>query len=201
MGGGNRSWGRCRLSPLRETEIVQCLINSRNRISATAWLVVREANTAEDIFQNVVLKALTKDVQFYAEAALLSWAFVTARREALDWIERNRRTVPQVNEELLAQMDSEWNNLANGKAAVAKLEALESCLEATAPKSKELLTLRYAEGLSCQLVARRLNLELNTVYKRLSRLHLQLKECIESKLAIQGFDGTAPAVEAARERN
>ena len=43
-------------------------MQSRERISAAAWLVVKDAHVAEDIFQNTVLKAVTKDVSFEAEA-------------------------------------------------------------------------------------------------------------------------------------
>ena len=55
--------------PLSEKEILRFLMQSRERISAAAWLVVKDAHVAEDIFQNTVLKAVTKDVSFEAEAA------------------------------------------------------------------------------------------------------------------------------------
>jgi DNA-directed RNA polymerase specialized sigma24 family protein len=45
--------------PLSEKEILRFLMQSRERISAAAWLVVKDAHVAEDIFQNTVLKAVT----------------------------------------------------------------------------------------------------------------------------------------------
>ncbi|MFO0005365.1 MAG: sigma factor, partial [bacterium] len=48
---------------------------------------MRDAHAAEDLFQNVVLKALTRDgLRFESPASLMSWALVTIRRESLDWI-------------------------------------------------------------------------------------------------------------------
>jgi len=47
-------------------------MKTRDRIAAAAWVVVRDAHAAEDIFQNVALKALTKKVSFEAEGAVLS---------------------------------------------------------------------------------------------------------------------------------
>jgi hypothetical protein len=38
--------------PLSEKEILRFLMQSRERISAAAWLVVKDAHVAEDIFQN-----------------------------------------------------------------------------------------------------------------------------------------------------
>ena len=65
---------------LSEQEILKFLMQSRERIAAAVWVVVRDAHVAEDIFQNTVLKAVTKEVSFDADAALLSWAFIAARR-------------------------------------------------------------------------------------------------------------------------
>ena len=59
-------------------------MSQRDRVSAAAWLVVRDAHTAEDIFQNVALKAMTKGTQFESGGVLMSWAFITARREGID---------------------------------------------------------------------------------------------------------------------
>ena len=47
-------------------------MQSRERISAATWVVVQDSHVAEDIFQNTVIKAVTREVQFDAEAALLS---------------------------------------------------------------------------------------------------------------------------------
>ena len=68
---------------LTEAIVLQTLMKWRTRVSAAAWLVVQDAHAAEDIFQNVALKAMTREVNFESEGALLSWAFITARREGL----------------------------------------------------------------------------------------------------------------------
>ena len=44
-------------------------MQSRERISAATWVVVQDAHVSEDIFKNTVIKAVTKEVQFEAEAA------------------------------------------------------------------------------------------------------------------------------------
>ena len=59
---------------------MRILFAARVRLSAAIWVVVREAQTAEDIFQNMAVKALNRDLVFEHEAEVLSWAQVTARR-------------------------------------------------------------------------------------------------------------------------
>ena len=73
---------------LSHDEIMRVLFAARPRLGAAAYVIARDAQAAEDIFQNVALKALTQDVTFAHEGALLSWATVSARREALDWLRK-----------------------------------------------------------------------------------------------------------------
>ena len=62
------------------------------------------------------------------------------------------------------------------------MDALRACLKTLPEKSSLLLRLRYFEGNSCGEIAKKLGKGLNVIYKRLSRLHQDLKECIELRL-------------------
>jgi DNA-directed RNA polymerase specialized sigma24 family protein len=72
--------------PLDHETTLKHLFEARQRLCAAAWLVVRDAPAAEDMFQNVALKSVTKNVSFEHEGALLSWAMVSIKREAIDWL-------------------------------------------------------------------------------------------------------------------
>ncbi len=167
---------------LSEHDILQALMQARSRLSAAAWLVVRDTHGAEDIFQNVALKAMTRDVRFENEAALMSWAFITARREGIDWLRRHQRETLCLDGEILALLEQEWQSEAAHPAG-AKVEALQDCLAAAPESARRLLKLRYFDGYSCEEVAARMGLGLNAIYKRVSRLHESLKDCIEGKLS------------------
>jgi RNA polymerase sigma-70 factor (ECF subfamily) len=156
-------------------------MQSRGRIEAAAWVVVRDAHAVEDIFQNVVLKALTKPISFEAEGAVLSWGFITARREGIDWLRRHRNESIGLDPEILELLEQEWLSETASRGE-ARLEALRTCLKALPEKSSRLLRLRYFEDNSCGEVAKKLGTGLNAVYKRLSRLHQSLKACIELRL-------------------
>ena len=67
---------------LSEEIILQTLLGARTRLSAAVWLVVRDTHGAEDIFQDITLKAMRGSATFESEAALRSWAFITARPSA-----------------------------------------------------------------------------------------------------------------------
>lgn len=165
---------------LSDPQILQVLMRLRTRVSAAAWVVVRDAHAAEDIFQNVALKAMTREVSFETDSALRSWAFITARREGIDWLRRHRREAG-LDADVLDLLEREWQ-AAPGAADGARIDALRDCLESAPEASRHLLKLRYFDGYSCEEVARQMGVGLDAVYKRVSRLHRSLKECVEGKL-------------------
>jgi len=166
---------------LSESEAIQRLISARSRIAASAWLLTRDYQAAEDCFQNTVLKAMTKEVSFPSEAALLSWAMVVARREALDWLDRRCRRDKVLDESVLSIMDQQ--RLAAPSESL-RSSALRECIEALGEEGRRLLQLRYFEGLGCEQVAQVMRLSLPAVYKRLSRLHDSLAKCVRGKMML-----------------
>lgn len=156
-------------------------MGQRDRVSAAAWLVVRDAHAAEDIFQNVALKALAREVTFDSDGALMSWAFITARREGIDWLRRQKNEPVCLDETILEIVEREWADEALCQAG-GRSQALRDCLGELPDRSRELLRRRYFDGQRCDEVAAALGTKLDAVYKRLSRLHHALKGCIEAKL-------------------
>jgi RNA polymerase sigma-70 factor, ECF subfamily len=166
---------------MSEQLVLKTLMQWRSRISAAAWLVVRNSHTAEDIFQNIVVKAMTREVTFESEAALVSWAFIATRREAIDWLAKHKRESPILDDELLEILDKSWQSRPVLSAGT-KLDALQDYIESAPVESQSLLQLRYGHNHTCEEIADKMKLKLNAVYKRLSRLHENLKQCIKDKM-------------------
>lgn len=178
--------------PLTEETIVRTLLAARPRLNAAIWLIARDAATAEDIFQDVSVKALTSGASFEHEGSLLSWAHVVARREAMDWLRRRRPEVPVLDSDVLELLEREW--ATQPAPSGGRVDALRNCLERTPPESRRLLELRYFEGRSCQEVSSAVGASIDAVYQRIARLHRQLKNCVERQLGT----GAPAAEEGAR---
>jgi RNA polymerase sigma-70 factor (ECF subfamily) len=160
--------------------ILKHLFEARQRLSAAAWLIVRDAQATEDLFQNVALKSVTKNVSFEHEGALLSWAMVSIKREAIDWLRKRKPETLGLESELLDLISDEWS--MHPQPEGRRMEALRECLASVPEKSRQLLHLRYFDGHSCDEVARKVGANVDAVYQRLSRLHRQLKQCVEQRL-------------------
>ena len=155
---------------LDHQDIVRALLAVRSRISAAVFLIVRDAQTAEDIFQDVSVKALSDDVSFEGEPQLVSWAHITARHQALNWLRsRKNRPVP-LDEELLELMEAEWAR-ESMRPEGERIEALRHCVEKLPARSRQILDLRYAQSCSCKEVSRTVGVGLDAIYQRLARLH------------------------------
>lgn len=169
---------------LTEQDILRSLMQARTRLSAAAWLVLRDTHGAEDIFQNVTLKAMNGGQTFESEAALLSWAFIASRHQAIDWLRRRQRETVGLAPEILELLEQDWQ--AAIPPSDSRVDALRECVEALPDAARLLLQLRYHEGHSCEGVAERIHSGLDAVYQRLSRLHRSLRQCVEGKMAGSG---------------
>lgn len=160
--------------------VVQVLLRERVRISASALAVLRDHHAADDVFQQVVLQALQGCDQFREPEHVLAWALRAARHRALDALGKSR---PQcLDDNVLELLEQQWA-AAPAEQVNARVEALQCCLDRLPEPSRQLLRLRYEDGLPCAAVARRLRSTVAAVYQSLSRLHRQLRQCVERRLA------------------
>ena len=167
------------MSSLPQSEIIRTLLGARARLSAGFFLVLRDAHLAEDVFQEVMVKAMDEGGLFTNEAQLLSWSRAVGRNAGLNLLRKSGRISVGLPESLLETLAQE----SEAEGGSAREAALRGCLEGLPAQSRELLELRYFHGLSCAEVAARADSALDAIYQRLSRLHRVLRRCVEARLA------------------
>lgn len=178
-----RVWGKNRVDQ-ESAGILQQLMLWRTTISAAAYVILRDVHRAEDVFQSVVLKAVSGQVRFASEAALMSWALVSARHESIDILRRQQTEQRWLSERVSELMSSEWQQSAC--SGDVRSSALQDCLQQLPERLQRLLQRRYTEGLSCEAIAQECHEAVTAVYKRLSRVHQQLRQCVQRRLEAEG---------------
>ncbi len=164
---------------MQESDVVRVLLEARVRLTVPIWSIVRETQAVEDIFQEVVLRALRQCDTIQDENHLLAWSRTTAKNLAVDWLRQRGRS--QVMDG--GAMDRIWAISDEQSQALSdRQDALRLCLKKVPQRQREMLQLRYGEGLSCSEVAKRVGASLDAVYKRLSRTHRELRRCVEGTL-------------------
>lgn len=150
--------------------------------------IVGSRTLAEDIFQDLVVLVMRKHAEIPNAAALPGWSRRAVRFLALKALEKRSRERPVMDEELIALIERAVEE--DGEQAVDPyLSALGACREKLSAPARELLALRYEQGIPGEQIAERLGRPLNTVYVTISRLHRTLADCIRTRVRGVGNGG------------
>lgn len=164
---------------LPQNDIVRTLLGARARLSAGFYLALQDVHLVEDVFQEVMVKALAQTDLFTNEAQLLSWAKAVGRNAGLNMVRKSSRVSVGLPDTLLDLIEQE----SEADADSGREEALAHCVKRLPAAARELLELRYYHSLPCKEVAARMGSGLDATYQKLSRLHLTLRECVERQLS------------------
>ena len=164
---------------LRPHEIAAILLAERLPLTAFVASVTRDFHLAEDIFQEVSVKAVATAAEFESPQHLLNWARLAGKNRAIDVLRTRDGRYEGLSDEILATLATEWPS----KFEVSQMRgALTHCIDQVTDNNRELLRLRYIERRSCDEVASILGRKIETVYQALSRLHKALGDCIRARL-------------------
>jgi RNA polymerase sigma-70 factor (ECF subfamily) len=169
---------RCRE---QDTEAFRWLVQRyQSRIYNFVRRMVSNVDDAEDVTQEVFLKAFRNIRNYDGRAAFATWLFKIASNLCVDRARRRKRKAEPIslNESFAASMlvpsDFRWNPEQLAVASEMKA-ALETAIEAMSDKLKPVLLLHDLEGMEYQQIADTLGIPLGTVKSRLflARGHLQ----------------------------
>lgn len=171
--------------PISEDAIVQVLMSQRARLLAYIWAIVRDGELVEDVFQEVSLLAVREREKLRDESALPVWLRRTARFKALAALREQGRRASLLGDDVLDQLDAQWESQQQETSQAEFQTALRHCLKELTPGAQQIVALRYMEGLKGTEVAKRLGKERKTVYQALSRIHNTLRACIGRQLQLE----------------
>ena len=169
---------------MTEELLVKTLLDARPRLVVGVFAVVRDAHMAEDVFQEVLLRALRMRESFSDAGGLLAWARVSVRNLGIDHVRRAGRLGEILSELALDALDARLEETADSQRQRA--EAMRWCMEKLPEESRTLLRMRYDEGRKGAELAQLLRRSEAAIYKVLSRLHQALRKCIDERLAKEG---------------
>jgi RNA polymerase sigma-70 factor (ECF subfamily) len=168
---------------MTEELLVKTLLEARPRLLAATLSVLRDVHQVEDVFQEVMIKALRMRESFSDEAGLLAWCRVTMRNQGIDFVRRAGRLDTILSELALDAVSQRLEDSAPAATAL-KVRALRHCLENLPGKSRRLLRMRYDESCSGRDLAALQRRSEDAIYKALSRLHAALRKCAEERMQL-----------------
>ncbi len=161
--------------------VVRTLLRNRSGLLGYIFVIIRDEHAAEDIFQEVCLLATRKHAQIDREESVLPWLRAAARTTALQKRRNQLRAPLLLDQSVLDALEPHWADADCGDAT-GRIDALRGCLEKLGAYPRQLIELRYGEGLSGASLAERVGRKVQTVYVALSRTHGVLSECVRRRM-------------------
>lgn len=172
---------------LDQEVVVRLLLQQRMELTAYIHSIVRNSHMADDVFQDVCVKAIKHHESFKDSVHLAKWARRVARNRSIDTLRRKENQALVLNEEVLELLEHDWPT-GEDNDPTESITALRACMNKMTPYSREILRLRYMEGLAGTEVAETLNRKVDTIYKALTRIHIGLRDCVKRRLKTAGGD-------------
>lgn len=150
--------------------------------------VLVDANVVDDLFQETLLVAWRRLDDFDSSRPFGPWLRGIAKHLVLEWRRKSARSPRMCNEEVLARIDKQIEGLRRmpGDTFGEKLSALQDCLEGLPSSYREAVDLRYQDRLKPAEIAGQLDINVETIKKRLQRARAMLLDCINGKLVQAG---------------
>ena len=136
---------------------------------------------ADDIFQETVTVLWRKFAEYEPGTDFVRWACRVARLEVLAHHRHRKRLLSLFSEEVVDAVAEKVLDLSD--TTIARAQALNDCVQHLSPRDHELLGLRYQAAQSVKQIADSVHRTESTVYKSLQRIHDELFDCVEKKLA------------------
>jgi RNA polymerase sigma-70 factor (ECF subfamily) len=165
--------------PITEENLVRVLLKEQPRLLAFLQAIVRRDAVVEDLFQDLSLRAVRNRESIENEEHFVRWLYRSARNRAIDELRKSQ--VPSLDGRSLDLLEAEWSTPSRFEAS-DRADALAQCVEQLQPAAKQLIELRYDDGLSGEQIAERVSRKPSAVYMQLSRVRKALHDCIQQRL-------------------
>lgn len=166
-----------------------CLVKAyQDKIYSLAYYVTKNHQDAEDVTQEVFLKLWRSLDSYRADATVQVWIMQIAKHACFDLLRKRKRTA---TESMYLEQDGEWverpladtDPKSNPDEAILTEERRKTvarALMSLPPEHRELLTMRYINGLSYEQITQVLGEPAGTVRSRMFRAKKSLKKILDN---------------------
>jgi RNA polymerase sigma-70 factor, ECF subfamily len=162
-------------------DFAQFLQRDQARIYGYLHALVRDANDADDLFQQTTMILWKKFGEYDRSRSFFSWACGIARGEVANFLRTRSRSKLYFSDEVNARLAESAEEL-EAEEIESRKQALASCLEKLRQRDRELLLACYDGTKSITEVAEREGRSSQSVHNTLKRIRLALFECVQQEL-------------------
>jgi RNA polymerase sigma-70 factor (ECF subfamily) len=162
-------------------EFLRLLMANQKRIYAFILGMVPHHQDADDLFQETVLVMWSKFDGFTRGSSFSAWGTTIARYQILSVRKRFSKHNLQFSDaarELLQAESAQFVEQIDNR-----MHALRNCVAKLSETDYELIRLRYEDEVAIQSIADRMGRSVQSVYKKIARIHDALLRCIRRAIS------------------
>lgn len=164
----------------RQEEFLRTFLRHEAELRAFTRALVRDRDVQDDVFQEVTLVLWREYERYDPSRPFAAWARGVAANKIMQQFDKQRRGPVVFSPEVIQSILDAYQRT---EQSAPRRDALDECLQRLPEKSRRLLSMRYEQSLRPQEIAARINGTADAVYKALSRIRLQLEDCIQRRIA------------------
>lgn len=170
---------------VRIEQIIEAMHQHRSSLIGYAWVVVGDAQLADDVFQDVSLAVISKADQIVDAQHIVPWMRKAIRLRGLE-LRRNRsRHAAYLSPEVLDLFEYVETDIARGSES-DRMASLRQCIDVMPKHSRDLLSLRYERDMTPKEIAVKVGKSDHAIYKSIKRIHVALAQCVKERLRAIG---------------
>ena len=161
-------------------EFVFLLARHERMLRGYVLALVPHAQDADDILQEAKVRMWRAFAQFESGTNFGAWSRKVAFHQVLSYRKKRKRDRLDFTDDFIQAVASEHDNSIEHLEQRERL--LHGCLAKLPDDHRNLLHLRYTEGLSLETMSTRLERTVTALYRQLSRVRHVLHECVTKNL-------------------
>ncbi|MEN6306364.1 MAG: sigma-70 family RNA polymerase sigma factor [Anaerohalosphaeraceae bacterium] len=168
----------------REGLFFQLFMAHQRNLYAYILAAVHNYSDTEDILQETATVMWRRFGEFQQGTSFVAWGIAIARIQILKFFNEHKRSRIQFDDELLEQINAVM--LQETEQMEGLTDAFRQCFRKLSDTHREVLTLRYKDGLAIKTIANKTGKSLYAMYKAFARIQDALQRCIEVTLRREG---------------
>jgi RNA polymerase sigma-70 factor (ECF subfamily) len=152
-------------------------------IAAFVRSLVPDLTSAEEVLQRVAVALVRKYDRYDPSRPFVAWAIGVSKFEVL-YYRRQQATDKHIFDDELVEKVAESYQLLVEKFSPMR-EALSKCLDELDGRSRRVLHLRYADGMTTPRIAQEMKITVGAVRMLLWRVRGALRRCMEQRLVVE----------------
>lgn len=171
------------------------LLRNQSKLFAYILFVVRDRDVADDIFQETFIKVITKlqEGKYSPSGKFSAWIMRIAHNVIMDWYRASKTNkiveAPKDNDlSCMGALDLQIGNVENDFVNTQTVQDLETMMNHLPSSQREVVFMRFYQGLSFKEIAETTGVSINTSLGRMRYAILNLRRMIrEHNVSLQLF--------------